>query len=100
MSPRFPCNLDTSCTLIASVEGEAQPVKVRNISAGGISLIVPRGFEPHSVLTLQLVNKLKNYRCDVRIRVIYCLEHPTGEWILGAAFTRNLTDEELRAFLK
>jgi hypothetical protein len=73
--------------------------KVRNLSAGGISLVVDRDFEPQSVLTVQLVNTERNVACSLKVRVVYTVPHPSGDWILGGAFTRQLSEEELKAFV-
>jgi hypothetical protein len=99
-SLRQPCSLGTRCDINATLETERQSAQVRNLSAGGISLIVDREFEPQTILSLRLFNTTRCYACSLRIRVVYSVPHPSGEWILGGAFTRNLTDQELEAFLK
>jgi hypothetical protein len=97
---RYPCNLDGSPCLTATLEGgEAQQVRVRNISGGGVSLVFERFIEPQSVLMVKLSNEAQNFSCRLKIRVAYSLEHPNGEWIVGGAFTRKLTEHELRALL-
>lgn len=96
---RYPCSLATSCHVVASLVGSSGTAKVRNLSAGGISLVLDHGVEPHSTVSVQLVNTKRNDTCTVQVRVIYNIEHPSGEWIVGGAFTRPLRDEELQAFL-
>lgn len=98
-SYRFDINLDTSCLLIAALENDVSPVRVRNISAGGISLVLSHGVETHTILTVQLLNRPRMFLCTVDVRVTYAVEHPTGDWILGGEFNRKLTVEELRALL-
>src|SRR5262245_38555075 len=39
---RYGISLETSVRLMAAVEGDPLPVRVRNISVGGISLVVHR----------------------------------------------------------
>ncbi|MBY0527894.1 MAG: hypothetical protein K2R98_31140 [Gemmataceae bacterium] len=96
---RYNINLETSCLLIAAVEGDLSPVRVRNISAGGISLVLNHGCEPDTIMTVQLLNRPRMYMCKVDVRITYIVEHPSGDWILGGAFNRKLTDEELRSLL-
>jgi c-di-GMP-binding flagellar brake protein YcgR len=98
-SIRFGINLETSVRLIAAVEGDPTPARVRNISAGGISLVLNRGVDPDTMLNVQLLNRPQMFLCKVEVRVTYIVEHPTGDWILGGAFARKLTDEELRCLL-
>jgi len=98
-SVRYNINLDTSCLLIAALEGDSSPVRVRNISAGGISLVLSHGVEPDTLLTVQLLNRPRMFLCKIDVRITYVVEHPSGDWILGGAFTRKLTDDELRSIL-
>lgn len=96
---RYNINLETSCLLIAALEGDTTPVRVRNISSGGVSLVLTRGVEPDTVLNIQLLNRPRMFFCKVDVRVTYVVEHPSGDWILGGAFARTLSDEELRMLL-
>jgi len=98
-SIRYLCGLVTTCSLSASMEGGAIQARIRNISAGGISLIVNRSLEPETVVQVRLANRAKMFSCTLPIRIIYAVEHPGGECILGASFDRPLTQEELRHLL-
>jgi hypothetical protein len=98
-STRYPCNLVTSCQLIAAVEGDAWPIRVRNISVGGVSLVISRPVEPGTLLSVELRSTTRNFIRSVHVRVIYCIEHPSDDYILGGAFTQPLSDDELKAFL-
>jgi hypothetical protein len=98
-SIRYNINLETSCLLIAALEGDPMPVRVRNISAGGVSLVLNRGVEPDTMLTIQLLNRPRMFFCKVDVKITYIVEHPSGDWILGGSFARRLTDEELRSLL-
>ncbi len=84
---------------MAAVEGDPLPVRVRNISAGGISLVVHREVVTDTLLVVQLLNRPQMFLCDVQVRVTYAVEHPSGDWIVGGAFTRKLSDDELRSLL-
>lgn len=96
---RYPCNLDGSCYLTATQDGGAEQVRVRNISAGGISLVFEGYVEPQSVLMIKLANEAQGFSCRLKVRVVYSLQHPNGEWIIGGAFTRKLAEHELKALL-
>jgi hypothetical protein len=99
LAPRFDCALDFSFFLTAAVDGDAWLARVRNLSVGGMSLICGRPFEPDSLLAVQLRNDSGNYSRMVQLRVIYCLERPNGDCVLGGAFTEKLSGEELQALL-
>jgi hypothetical protein len=96
---RYPCQLDLSFFMTANLEGEPRLARVRNISVGGISLLVNGPVEAGTILTVHLENDRHNFSRLIRLRVIYCLERPDGEWILGGSFLQRLTGEELRALL-
>lgn len=96
---RYGIGLDTSGRLIAAVGNDPTQVRVRNISAGGISLVLNHGVEPDTILEVQLLNRPTMFLCKVQVRITYIVEHPSGEWILGGAFIDKLGDEDLRALL-
>lgn len=96
---RYPVTLETAKHLIAQIEGDAWPARVRNISVSGISLILGRRVEPETVVNLELFNKDHHFYCKVPLRAIYILEHADGNFMLGGAFVRELTNEELRGLL-
>jgi hypothetical protein len=96
---RYNINLETSCLLIAALEGDPMPVRVRNISAGGVSLVLHRGIDPETLLNVQLLNRPRMFFCKIDVKITYIVEHPSGDWIVGGSFTRRLTDDELRSLL-
>jgi hypothetical protein len=96
---RHLCTLDTSCRLVASVAGNAQIVRVRNISATGISLVLNGPIEPQTVLYIELLNRHTSFLCMIRLRVVYSVEHPNGLFIVGGAFLQQLTREQLTGLL-
>lgn len=98
-STRYPCNLATSCRLVASLPGDPVPARVRNISVGGMNLVMTQPFESGSLLFIELRSMTRNIVRTVQLRIIYSIEHPSGDWIAGASFVQPLTDEELKAFL-
>jgi hypothetical protein len=98
-STRYPCNLATSCRLVASLPGEPVPARVRNISVGGVSLVLSHPFEADSLVSIELRSMARGLVRGVQVRIIYSIEHPSGDWILGASFVDALGVEELKSFL-
>ena len=96
---RIGINLETSCRLLAMVQGEQHPVRVRNISAGGISLVLQNEVPADTLLEIELLNRPQMFLCKLQVKITYRVEHPTGDWIIGGAFTRRLSDEELKLLL-
>lgn len=96
---RYPCNLETANHLIAQLEGDVWPARVRNVSVTGISLVLARRVEPETVVNLELFNKVHHFYCKLPLRVVYILERADGTFMLGGAFSRDLTNEELQGLL-
>jgi hypothetical protein len=72
--------------------------RVRNISRGGISLVVPRAFDPGDVLGVDLPAPDGDGSYTVLACVTHASSEPGGEWVVGCTFTQELSDAELRAF--
>jgi hypothetical protein len=96
---RYACNLEVSTKLIAQVDGDTWPAKVRNISVSGISLIVGHRLDLETLVNVELYNKSRKFLCQVPLRILYVLEKRDGSFIIGAAFTRELSQEELQGLL-
>ncbi|HEV3204649.1 MAG TPA: PilZ domain-containing protein [Gemmataceae bacterium] len=96
---RYGCNLEVFSKLIAQVDGDTWPAKVRNISVTGISLIVGHRLDLETLVNVELYNKSRKFLCQVPLRILYVLEKQDGNFIIGAAFTRELSQEELQGLL-
>jgi hypothetical protein len=97
---RFP-SLDTSARIVAAVGDDFCLAKIRNISPGGVSLVVGRNFEQGSIVTIDLIEtKTNRFSRSLQIEVRYSTEHPNGDWILGCMFLEPLTEDEVLTFLK
>src|SRR5262245_4932349 len=76
-------SLEASKRLVAAVGDDFYLAKVRNISAGGISLILGRSVENGTTLSVDLIEtKTNRFSRTLEVRVAYCIEHPSGDWIL------------------
>ena len=99
-SVRLPC-LETSRRLVAAIGPTFYLAKIRNISPEGISLVIPRPMEQGTLLSVDLIETKTNRSSrTLDVRICWCIEHPSGDWIIGGAFASPLTDEELQYFLK
>jgi hypothetical protein len=98
-STRYPCNLATSCRLAAAIKDQEHPARVRNISAGGVSLVIGHEFSSGDILAVEIRSMPRNFTRQLKVRVIYCIEHPSGEYIIGGSFTSPLNEDEITAFL-
>jgi hypothetical protein len=95
-SIRYLCKPEV---LHATVDGDPWMARVRNISTGGISLIISRSFEPGSVIDVHLMNTRRKTSRQLDVKVVYAVEYPDGEWILGGEFVHRLSGDDLKALL-
>lgn len=81
------------------VKGDPNPVRVRNISAGGISLVLNKPVAADSILEIELLNRPQMFLCPLQLRITFLVEHPSGDCIVGGAFMRQLEEQELKKLL-
>jgi hypothetical protein len=96
--PRHPGALAIRSHLVATGFGDLWPKAIHTISAGGISLIVDRPIDPGEVMTLDLYHIPRRFACQLQLHVVSRTEYE-GAYLVGGAFTRALTQEELRGLL-
>jgi PilZ domain len=70
---------------------------VRDISPGGIAVILPRRFERGTILIVEVSDQPKGESRPVQVR--HATPQTSGGYIIGCAFAWPLCDEELRRFL-
>src|SRR5262249_26230160 len=100
-SSRRHTNLTTHHRLAPAIGADFVLAKIRNVSPEDISLIFHRTVDTGSLLAVDLIDtKTKRLSRTLQVRVIYAVEHPTGDWILGGTFASKLTNEELQTFLR
>jgi hypothetical protein len=98
-SSRYPPRPETRGQLIADESGDSWPVALRNVSAHGVSLVFGRRLELESSLTLKLDDAEGTFSARLPIRVVYAIQQQGEEVILGCAFGRDLTPDEVQGLL-
>jgi hypothetical protein len=96
---RYPANLDTSVQL-ADYPGEDRvPARIRDISRGGVNLVLDQGFPTGRLLTLEMPSVDNPERIfNVLACVVHSRAEPGGRHSLGCVFSRELTDDDLMSF--
>lgn len=96
---RYPADLGTSVQLADHPGEDRIPARIRDISRGGVNLLIDTPFEAGQLLSLELpsaedANRIFNLlACVVRTR-----SEPNGRYSLGCVFSRELTEEDLFSF--
>jgi hypothetical protein len=79
--------------------GETEPATVQNISLGGVSLILRTRLEPGTIIDIDLSHTLRDFDCQIPMRVVHVSEFPDGNMVVGGSFTRPLTPEEFQGLI-
>jgi hypothetical protein len=96
---RNPCETTARCQREGSGgSASAFSANVRNISRGGINLVVDRPFEAGAVLSVELPGADGQPPFTVLACVVHAAVLPDGEWALGCSFACELTAEDLTPF--
>jgi hypothetical protein len=97
---RYGTDLEATCRAPGAAKGMGWPGRARDISAGGVGLIMRHRFRPGSPLVIELV--LRGVRRDVAVRVIHATPVSGADgpcWRIGCAFVEPLDPGELQDLL-
>ena len=95
---RYSCDLESKCHSGRGTDELSWSGRVRDISRGGLNLLLNRFFEPGSYLTVDVpLGPDLKVRALV-VRVVHALNFGPANWALGCAFERPLEEKDLLAF--
>jgi serine/threonine protein kinase len=102
---RHPIGVGTYASVDTAVYGgngeteELWPLVVRDVSAGGIGVLLARRFELGTELTIELTTGPDATPRRLPTRVVRIEPENIGHWVHGCAFRHPLSDEELKALV-
>jgi len=79
---------------------EMWPLVIRDVSAGGIGVVLARRFEPGTELIIECVGGSAASVYRIRTRVVRVESGGAGHWIHGCAFHNKLSDSQLGNLIK
>lgn len=99
---RYGSDLDAVCRASGAMKDAGWTAKVKDISMGGVGLLMRHRFRPGTPLLVELKNKAGTVCRIVPARVVHV--KPAGSqaeacWQVGCAFVSNLTEEEVKSLL-
>lgn len=77
----------------------AWPIRVTNISTGGIALHAGEKFAVGTVLTVSLRSPSNKTSAPVQVRVVHVTEQDNGTYVLGTAFLKPLSGSDVQDLL-
>jgi hypothetical protein len=94
---RLPSSVGTACESAARGAKVRVSAWVRDISRGGVNLLVSQRFGPGALLSVEIPGPGENSSSAVLAYVVHAKAQADGTWSLGCRFARELEDEDLEA---
>jgi hypothetical protein len=97
---RYVGNRALLCDVMGGEPGERWTARIHDVSATGIGLLLSRGPERGTILTLRFRPPTADVVPPLEACVIHATrENPVGLFVVGCAFARELSPEEMQALL-
>jgi hypothetical protein len=96
---RYPCGLATTTKLKLDKSDPFRRVLGHNISQGGMAIIVDECPEVGTVVSICMKNRILDFSYDLSARIVHVAPTVDGEWLVGLAFSRQLSLAELASLL-
>ena len=96
---RYPCVSRTRVQPSANGSDTLLSARVRNVSRGGVSLIVNHAFKAGEMISLDVPGNTSEEMSAVLACVVHAVPLPNGYWSLGCAFSEMLDEDDLKAFV-
>ncbi len=94
---RHPATLLSSLHPVAPKGGPCWDAEIRDISAGGIGLIVSQCFEPGTLLAIEPQNPRDAAPTLLLVQVVRVAAQADGQWLIGGKLVRELCESEVAA---
>ncbi len=101
-SLRHPCDVPASCRPPSDWRRRHGnwPGYLRNVSSGGMRLVLERRFEPGAALAVEVPGTdADDSSSTLLARVVHVRQH-RGAWALGCSFVSPLSDDEIQALTR
>jgi hypothetical protein len=93
---RYPSSAEAACQPANAEDAAPVIARVRNISRGGISLVVNRWYEPGMLLSIQLPDATPESASTILAYVVRSNPKGEGEWAVGCTFATELDEDDLK----
>jgi PilZ domain len=99
---RFGADLDAECHAKGAMKDAGWTAKVKDISKGGVGLLLRHRFKPGTQLMMELKSRDGTFchrAAITAVRVIAFLSGNRPQWFMGCSFDTPLADEDLQRLL-
>jgi serine/threonine protein kinase len=107
-SVRYAVGVGSSCTINTSVFGNpvekpdseaVWPLVVRDVSSGGVGILLARRCEPGTELLIELISESNQVTRSLPVKVVRVRRDTIGHWVHGCEFFTPLDQSGLNAVL-
>ena len=98
-SDRSSCWLTCSCNPISLEQNLPHwPGRIRDVSPGGVALVLARSFRPGTFITIHLHAPSRREFRPLRARVVHAtIGKNDTHWVVGCTLSRSLSQDEIDA---
>src|SRR5262245_36123701 len=82
-APRHPCKLLSFCQPVNRSDEERWAGRLRDISVGGVGLVLKRRFEPGTLLRVEVPGASGEAPAVLWVRVVRQSARADGQWLVG-----------------
>jgi hypothetical protein len=99
---RYPTDLESLCQPRPAQPGEDcwWPAKVRDLSCGGVGLVLRHRFDRGTMLSVELPSTNQSQFFLLLAAVVHTTPQADGEWLIGCEFATPLSADDLRSLLE
>ncbi|HEY7327083.1 MAG TPA: PilZ domain-containing protein [Gemmataceae bacterium] len=98
-SVRLQSGAKGSCQSLSKQRELGWEAIVRDISCTGIGLLLPRRFEPGTLLAVEIAEETNEQKRLFVARVVRTSRQSEGGWLIGCRLASSLTEDELPLLL-
>jgi hypothetical protein len=98
-SVRLQSSAKGSCQSLSIQREMGWEATVRDISCMGIGLLLPRRFEPGTLLAVEIDEEPNGQKRLLVARVVRTSPQSEGGWLVGCRLASSLTEDELQLLL-
>ncbi len=103
-SLRYPVTPDgfgteNTCRPVTAKPDESWSALVRDLSTGGLGLLVNRRFEPGTLLIVDVQDAEQTISRSMLVRVVHAVREKDNAWALGCSFPTPLSEAELLSLM-
>jgi hypothetical protein len=97
---RYRVDSECACQAVLVLGEERWPGRVRNVSVGGVCLMMDSPFPPGTRCVLDLVNQVGLFAVELPMEIVHVSRTEDRNFLLGCAFVeKKLTIDDVRAIL-